>query len=224
MVLIGCVLLFGAGAIWAAIPIGTNFFVVGNVHDLFEIIAAAATTIAVCFAAAGLNAWKSQISATADHELARRVAVALSRYKDSTLDMWNYAEFSLSQFQQVTRTSNSALDESFNTLIKSRLDASLLVRAEVKSLAVECRAVWGKEFEKLFQGVFIFERRVSSCVNMYLTWSAPDPMGKAMASHSLNKYGIESDALELVSVELASSYVESLVDDLDTRLAEKLLR
>ena len=73
MVWLGCFLLFAIGTIWGAVPIGTTFFKVADIHDLSDIIGSIATALAVCLAAAGYNAWKSQLVAASDHELSRLI-------------------------------------------------------------------------------------------------------------------------------------------------------
>lgn len=57
---VGCISLFCTGAIWGMIPDKTGFFVVDNVHDLFEIFGAVATVITAAAALIALSAWRKQ--------------------------------------------------------------------------------------------------------------------------------------------------------------------
>lgn len=56
----GCILLFAAGVIWGMIPDKAGFFVVPNIHDLFDILGALATMIAAAVAVVALTNWRSQ--------------------------------------------------------------------------------------------------------------------------------------------------------------------
>lgn len=56
----GCVLLFLTGVVWGMIPDKSGFFIVDNVHDLFEIFGAIATAIAAAVGVIALTNWQSQ--------------------------------------------------------------------------------------------------------------------------------------------------------------------
>jgi hypothetical protein len=56
----GCVLLFLAGVIWGMVPDKTGFFVVTNIHELFDMIGAFATVVAAVVAVVALTNWQSQ--------------------------------------------------------------------------------------------------------------------------------------------------------------------
>lgn len=56
----GCVLLFLSGVIWGMIPDKKGFFVVANIHDLFEIFGAIATAVAAWVGVVALTNWQNQ--------------------------------------------------------------------------------------------------------------------------------------------------------------------
>ena len=64
----GCILLFSAGIVWGMIPDKTGFFIVANVHDLFDIFGALATVIAAAVAVVALSNWRSQFRHSARFE------------------------------------------------------------------------------------------------------------------------------------------------------------
>lgn len=57
---LGCFLLFFAGVIWGMIPDKTGFFVVADIHDLFDMLGAVATAVAAAVAVIALTNWRSQ--------------------------------------------------------------------------------------------------------------------------------------------------------------------
>lgn len=56
----GCFLLFFAGVIWGMIPDKSGFFVVADIHDLFDMFGAVATAVAAAVAVIALTNWQSQ--------------------------------------------------------------------------------------------------------------------------------------------------------------------
>ena len=72
-----CLGIFFIGVIWIELIFLSDFWKVENVHDLFEIFGAVATSGAVLIALMTMNSWKQQAKAEADHELARRVVIIL---------------------------------------------------------------------------------------------------------------------------------------------------
>lgn len=92
----------GAGVVWAELIFPSDFWKVTNVHGLFEIFGAVATSCAVIIALMTMNSWKRQAKAEDDHELARRVVIILRSYPDGLVLTWSCAESSTAQIRGST--------------------------------------------------------------------------------------------------------------------------
>lgn len=169
VVWVGCISLFATGVVWGGVPIGTNFFKVDNVHDLFEIAGAGATAIAVCIAAAGLNAWKLQILAASDHDLARRAAVALHSYQAAVLRGCQVAEFLVLRVENNIGKKGITAHQSED--IRWELESLQKAIANVKVVALECRVVWGADIWGEFQQAFVPGDKYLDCIDGFLRWS-----------------------------------------------------
>jgi len=62
------------------------------VRDFFEFLGSAATVVAVVLAIISLNRWKIEVGAASDHELARKMAVIIQRYRIELVDLWQFAD------------------------------------------------------------------------------------------------------------------------------------
>lgn len=82
----GCVLLFAAGVVWGMIPDKKGFFVVSNIHDLFDIVGAVATMIAAAVAVAALSNWQSQFRHAARFE-------SLKALKDAATELHSFRKY-----------------------------------------------------------------------------------------------------------------------------------
>jgi len=144
----GCVLLFGAGVIWGLMWTKKEFFYVQSIHDLAEIASSIATVAAVFIA---LTAWKKQLRAQADHDLARRVVVGAERFKKAALNLIIDSQFCCE---------NASIQFADYNLI-ARIEAGIASRlaifdeeiAAFEALLVEVRAIWGSELDTLFERV-----------------------------------------------------------------------
>lgn len=160
VVWLGCVLLFSSGVVWAGIPIGTDFFVVEDIHDLVEMIAASGTFGAAIY---GLNAWRSQLHAASDLELAKRLAVELMKYKNTAAEAFDSARFVLNQYPVGTdKLPDSFLDNMSKTLAV-KLSNRETARAALMALILEAKAVWGREFGEGFNQILNFVERCNTC-------------------------------------------------------------
>lgn len=86
VVWLGCVLLFAAGVLWGMIPDKTGFFVVANIHDLFDILGAMATVIAAVVAVVALTNWRSQFRHEARFQ-------SLKELKDAALELHTFRAY-----------------------------------------------------------------------------------------------------------------------------------
>lgn len=146
IVLCVCLLLFGAGVVsglgWVSTWMKTDFFKVANIHDFVEIASSLATVAAVFVA---LTAWKKQLRAQADHDLARRIMVCFERFKKATLGLIIDAQFcdgnsdlQYESYERITRVETS---------IASRLSLFDEEDASLQALLSEARAIWGGELD-----------------------------------------------------------------------------
>lgn len=219
-----CFLLFGCGAVWAQIPIKSDFFVVDNIHDLFEIFGALATVVAVCVAAANINSWKHQVNAAADLELARSFAISFQRYKDCIVGMWVIAEFAVTQANgseqpliEVSEPIDADFQKSLDELSKAQL--------EVKDLILRCQSVWRINLNDDSQQLFQFADRCALTVKNYLLLSRKTPASANMASRVRKAVvthwsWFENNGCE--TYELAIARTDELSTKLEKRIAKKL--
>lgn len=166
LVWLGCGCLFLAGAIWGRLIPGSNFFKVSDIHDLAEVIAAFATTIAVALAFIGLNAWKKQAVATADHDLARRSAVMIQRSKyllPSSVDLAYYASMMVNHQIKPSSSNTEQIKQEMLSLEK--------LNSELRALEFEVRAVWGESYGELFSLIFNLIRSCLDIFRLYDRWS-----------------------------------------------------
>lgn len=170
VVWLGCILLFGAGAVWAAVPIGTKFFIVENVHDLFEIFSSIATVMAVCLAFLGVNAWQRQISAQSDHDLARRVAVESLRFKDTAVEAWIDAKFAINQYPYGVNSLPSDLMEKIAQSMEEKLIRRDDVKVKFMAVLQEARAIWGSSFVAEYDELLRFSENCNICSRSFVAW------------------------------------------------------
>jgi hypothetical protein len=224
VVWLGCFLLFGCGAVWAQIPIKTDFFVVDNIHDLFEILGALATIVAVCVAAASINSWKHQVNAVADLELARDFVISLQRYKDCIVGVWVIAEFAAAQAHG-SETPPLELSEPIDADFQRSLDELSKSQLEVKDLLLRCQSVWRINLISESKQLFQFSDRCSLTVKNYLLLSRKIPASPNMASR-VRKAVIthwswfETNGCD--SYELAIARTNDLSAKLEKRIEKKL--
>jgi hypothetical protein len=179
LVWLGCGSLFFAGAIWGHLLPGSNFFVITNIHDLAEIVAACATTFAVLLALVGLSAWKGQVIATSDHELARRSIVLIEKCKFSMPNFVNLAgsvAMLVSHRVEPTPGMVAEVQEEMNLLGE--------MHAEFRALEFESRAAWGESCAQLFEPIFDVSERCQGMLSLYLQWSREDNTDKYKATLS----------------------------------------
>lgn len=221
-----CVLVFGAGAVWAQIPIATSFFRVEDIHDLFEIVSSLATVVAVALAYMGLSTWRQQIKGHSEHALATRVSIECRRYKDSLAGAWADAHFSLLQ----SDLGEDSLPADLWATISGRMASQLQEREEIKTMfqaaLLEVRALWGVEIAAKYDHLLNFGEACDSCVRAFNSWS--DRNGQEMV-RALNKYGLERSRVKFkengwMDVDgKVSVLIESLAREADSVVRQKLL-
>lgn len=152
----------------AALNLSGSFLEVKDVHDLFEIFGALSTVSAVGIAIYGLNAWKIEIGAASDHELARRLAVCLRRYRIAVVSAWHMAESAAAQIKGNTWVGEGGHDNYLIAIYRGRIVEVQEVRAELESIALESAVIWGGVFEAGFDKLYAIDSKCCSCINSYL--------------------------------------------------------
>lgn len=168
VVWIGCVLLFCAGLIWAAVPISNDFFVVDNVHDFFEIVSAAATAGALILAASSINAWRSQFAAQTDHEHAKKALLCLFKYRDEMKAARSPVMFQYEMSPDDGQSENA--ESTFKDQIRGyqrRLDKVCTARAALYSELSECEVIWGGCLKEMLIDLFRFESEFKEYVRLH---------------------------------------------------------
>ena len=143
-----CLLIFLAGVTWGSIKLKTEFYVVDNIHDLFEIFSSAATVAAVILAAASINTWRKQISAESDHEMARALVIALEKHKERIQSAHSDAMFCVNNCEVGFEVLPQDLLSNVVGAMLVRIEKTMEEVAEIRALVIEARALWGDEISK----------------------------------------------------------------------------
>lgn len=207
VVWLGCVMLFFSGAIWGGLTIDIKFLKIDSLHDLFEIVGAAATCVAVYVAAT----WKKQLGSTRDYELARKFSIVSVKYKESVLGAWEAAENSLVQVDS-GETLSGAMRTTVKFILEGRVDLAQELRTEIQELLVECRAIWRNGIEQDFLKVIAFEIQCSNCTKHYLSTlnSETNPISSIVSRYSVANYRKTFEGVGVGSSADATVYIESL--------------
>lgn len=210
-----CSGVFAAGAVWSRLIVPNDFWKVDNIHDLFEIFGAAATLAAVYIAAT----WKRQLGSTRDYELARTAAVAVLKYKESVVDVWEVADNCLQQ-----ETSGEVLDKRMRDIVilttENRLAAAEKLRTELQELIVECRAIWRNGIDKDISRAVAFEEQCANASKTYLLTIRPqiDPVSAITARYSLIKFKDSFKGKGIANRQAADQFVDKLLGPANEKL------
>ncbi|MDS9879324.1 hypothetical protein RMI40_31295 [Pseudomonas protegens] len=220
------ILLFISGAIWAKIITPSDFFRIANIHDLFDIIGATATAVAAGYAAYGIGQWRKQISAAADHELARKVVVAIEKYKSSVKEMWGAADFCFSQIEDDLLLGDPKIYAIIKNDLEKKADDLVVIRAELNILLFDCDAIWGNEFRFSLTPIFMIESQCYSCVTWFLRISSPNSneISRGVGADRIRSCWNSIQVSEIKNHKGGRQYVESLFEENRKILSKKLLK
>lgn len=224
VVWLGCVSLFSAGVVWGAIPKGADFFEIKNFHDLAEIIGSLATAAALFFAVAGYSAWKKQLVATSDHELAKRASLSFRKYRAILPDLFRMTSGLIERmhFQVSYRETPYELLE----VVSEELSNLKNISIEVNSLALECRDSWGDSVWPVFQDALFLGDHCRACISAFVSWSRidfPDRLREKYADSAVNSF----EAVKILAGENVlelDNYFEEKFGPLHQMLNEKKLK
>lgn len=203
---VGCASLFVTGVIWGGVPIPTDFFKVKDVHDLLEIASSGATVIAVCLAAAGFNAWKLQILAASDHDLAKRAAIALHAYQAAVVRGFELAEI----LERRIRLGIGGLKSHHSDGIQKELERLDLAILNARALSFECKVGWGEDFWTGFQSVLLPGEKYSYCIESFLRWSKVEALDSSKETFA--QYASDSFNYMIPMVGVGKASFESAMD------------
>lgn len=148
----------------------------GVTKDVFSIVGTIFSVIGVGLAAyigiSGLATWRRQTKGTADHELARRILIALYGYRDAIRKVRNpmVLAFEMEPGKDEKPDDDPKLKNiNENRRVYSRRFESLGQSKNPLSVAlVEAEAVWGAELLDRMSGLFKLERELFSHVRSFL--------------------------------------------------------
>ncbi|CAN7413040.1 hypothetical protein LJR277_002515 [Pseudomonas sp. LjRoot277] len=219
VVWVGCVALFFSGVVWGGLTINIDFLKISNLHDLFDIVGAVATSVAVYIAAT----WKKQLGSSRDYEHARKAAVVALKYKESVVDVWEASDNCLLQ-----EKSGESMDDRMKKIVtftvEARLDVAQKLRSEMQDLLVECRAIWRNGIDDDLSKAIAFEYSCSNCVKTYLMIINPstNPVTAIAARFSLIKFRERAAETKLFTRADAEQYVERLFSPINDKLDAKM--
>lgn len=220
-----CLGLFGAGVVWSKMITPSDFWKVNNVHDLFEILGALATSGAVLIALMTMNSWKRQAKAEADHELARRVVIILRKYRDELVHTWSYAESSVSQIRGSTWIGDGGNESPLVGIYQRRLDQMEEVRAQLSPIEVECSEIWGGIFKTKFDELYSYDDGFRSFIETYLRLlirGTFDDRSEMEADNALERWAL-LDGWKLGDRASAESTIDALIEPLKSKARSRLI-
>ncbi|WP_152537909.1 hypothetical protein [Pseudomonas canadensis] len=218
-------LLFACGAVWAAVPIRSDFFVVSNVHDLFEILGSLATVVAVCVAAANINSWKHQVNAAADLELARRLVACLHGYRTRMQNMWYWADFAVQMVEvddEITASDMGFDEKKISPEIKETREQQM----QLKELVLQSQSAWRVELESEAAEIFKFTDRCFFILNNSFIWmgayDSNTKLGERM-NGSINRHWSWFVKNNCRTPEQAYMFIDSLISNFEKKIEKKLM-
>ena len=168
LVWLGSILLIGTAGALAQINLSGTFLDIKDVHDLFEIFGAIATVCAVGIAMYGINTWQIQIGAASDHDLARKLAVCLRRYRIAVIAAWHAADSSAVQIRGDTWIGPGGRENFLISIYQARINDVGQVRAELESIEIEAAVIWRGVFEGGFDKLYLIDQKCCNCIDSYL--------------------------------------------------------
>lgn len=120
----------------------------------------------------GLNAWKNQSIWAADNELARKILIALYRYRDSLYAVRHpamyEAEMKVEDEDRASLSDSEIRQRGTILAYARRWERHLPFVNELDALLVEADAVWGKELSEKVLHVKELERELFSYIRLHL--------------------------------------------------------
>ncbi|MGB8974102.1 MAG: hypothetical protein WCC62_16375 [Pseudomonas capeferrum] len=132
------------------------------------LISAGTLWVAYALGCAGLHTWKRQLKGTSDHTLARSAAVAIYKYRDLLIILWEVGAHAIDEIESNRWISPDDDSEFSPGFFQSWLDKMRAARSELEAIAVECAAVWGGVFENGFTEIYRREGECSEAIETCL--------------------------------------------------------
>ncbi|PHN28916.1 hypothetical protein [Pseudomonas sp. ICMP 561] len=205
-----CLGVFLAGVVWSKLIFPSNFWLVSNIHDFFEIVGVISTTIAAIVAVSALNVWKTQFSHTEKYQVVRDFHAACQGawnsywyvaagydlidevWKNKHIDNW---------FHDQSDTYRAAASES-----KSRMESAYLVLKHHLST---------EEVDRLSESYYEYMNQVSFGESEIISFST---RCGAMIDEPIDKYD-EYFQKRVIRLELIYNARSNLSDAADALLA-----
>lgn len=146
--------------------------VLGVIMPIVGALISAGTLLAACiFGREGLHTWKRQLKGTSDHALARSAAVAIYKYRDLLIILWDVGGHAIDEIES-NRWISPDDDSNFSSaFFQSWLEKMRAARSELEAIGVECAAIWGGVFENGFSEIYRREgecsEAIENCLYLY---------------------------------------------------------
>jgi hypothetical protein len=160
--------------IWGGGKLELTFFKVANIHDLFEIFSSIATVAAVFLAFSGVNAWRKQVRAQSDHELAHRVTVAALKYKEITCSAFDDVIFSVTQFHYAVEEVSRDYLDAYVERFELNLSRNYAARSEFLAVLLEARAAWGVGIKDKYLELLGLSEDFFYSIRAFIEWSSSE--------------------------------------------------
>ncbi|WP_129375257.1 hypothetical protein [Pseudomonas aeruginosa] len=228
VVWVGCFLLFAAGAVFSKLSLGSNFFLVPSVHDLFDIASSMATVIAVIFAGLGLSSWRKQLRATSDYELARKMLVAVQKYADAAEESWRWCYIANDEQATDAREGKERTIRAIAAGAEPAMRKTRQYTADLKALLLECRALWA-DYESLNLRDFLkfgenCDNYLSSFIEISAVESKDEYLINVLRGAAMQSIWDGLKGVGLTEQGAVSGYISRELSYINGRLGEKFIR
>ncbi|NMX84666.1 hypothetical protein HBO11_03740 [Pseudomonas sp. WS 5010] len=163
--------------------------------DVFDIIGTVISVVGVGFAAyiglSGLKTWRLQTKGTADHDLARRLLIALYGYRDSIRKVRDPMIFSYEL--EPAKDEQPDDDPKFKNINENRraytrrFERLNQTKNSLNVALVEAEAVWGGELQRRINVIFKLERELYLHVRSFLISMDPKDEDMQLAYRQILK-------------------------------------
>lgn len=219
-----CLLLFLAGVVWSKLSFPSDFYKVENIHDLFDMMGVAATIAAVSVAYVGLNSWRRQGKATADHELARKLIVVLRIYQDEMIKNWVYASNAVGKIENNSWIGDGGRDNYLVGIYEEQLKKAKEAVAALEPFRLECAEFWGVELEAKFLDLYdldsLFCDLIDSSVSLII-YGTFDDRSEENSLRTLERWQ-HLCSQGFTDIESVKSKVSKMIQPLKNKAKEKL--
>lgn len=223
----GCFGIFCAGVVWAKLPMVGEFFVINGIHDLAETLGGFASVATLVAAVYGLTAWKEQLRASHNHELARKALLEVSKFRELLFLGCVYADDAITDADYTTEAGLKAdWPKGYEDTVQEDLNRFALRRSELDAVLEECAVIWGPDFNQVTTKLYFLNESLSGLLRSYYRYLLADveTPGFKITHASMHSYGSRLRELGLPKFEDSFEFIGSILEPIMEILRARILR